>query len=770
MEGRSWRREAFPGGPLLCLSKSFENWFYKRATKELREKCLDKIFAIKDGINRNPDGNPRVGHSRKLSGIQSPIHYIKLTGDLRLLYHVRHGKNGGMKELQILDVSDHDYLSSSAKAAEHLVHGGGLDNILKIIWDDNRVVGKEFSWDGEYKSKAERDKEYEEWYNEPGVFNKDRDIYGSDEEVIRAFDSATILQQYIIGAHITQKELEEKWLEEGNLDPDIRLKDEQKVFLADRSPIFILEGVAGTGKTTVLERRFAHYCERNNGWREGALFLTHNESLTRAVISHLKKIFPVEEHENLENVVIDVESWVRRLYEEIPDDSKRKFKQDCKITYDTFTGLQRKWGKSGSESGVMWEEYRGVIQGACTGPEDRLTIQEYLGLSRDRGLWEKDESQRTRVYNDIRKFESKLEKEDSQFSRKNGGWTDQDLAREVRKGRAREGSEEFLDAVFIDEVQDLTELQILLILDCIDKKGEKRFEAAGDVSQSVYPSAFRFDDLRKRVHQNLEPKDFPKPHLMTTNYRATPYLVEAANFVLERHKKVKQEQIDTLRMSKAASSSSGSHPGIIRVESLDDLLDSLRQKDLPNPWCPLIVRDESLIEGLKERLENANILSIPGSKGLEFENVVLFDPFSGTDRLIDDYFHHKKGKADFKAEGVCLELRHLFVGITRARKKLTISYVNYRKQYNYSFYRSLPSRFLSELPKKNCELVVSEQNKKFKKKLKTFISCDFSIGDNIYHEEFGEGKVLGINEKKLQIRFKNSNEILKIFSDFVKKI
>ncbi len=103
------------------------------------------------------------------------------------------------------------------------------------------------------------------------------------------------------------------------------------------------------------------------------MFLTHNESLTRAVISHLKKIFPVEEHGNLENVVVDVETWVRKLLGELSTDSVEKFKQGRKITYDTFTTLQSKLGKSGSESGVMWEEYRGVIQGACTGPERKLT-------------------------------------------------------------------------------------------------------------------------------------------------------------------------------------------------------------------------------------------------------------------------------------------------------------------------------------------------------------------------------------------------------------
>jgi len=39
----------------------------------------------------------------------------------------------------------------------------------------------------------------------------------------------------------------------------------------------------------------------------------------------------------------------------------------------------------------------------------------------------------------------------------------------------------------------------------------------------------------------------------------------------------------------------------------------------------------------------------------------------------------------------------------------------------------------------------------------------------VVHNDFGEGKVLGINGKKLQVKFKNCEEIMSIFSDFVKK-
>ena len=199
-----------------------------------------------------------------------------------------------------------------------------------------------------------------------------------------------------------------------------------------------------------------------------------------------------------------------------------------------------------------------------------------------------------------------------------------------------------------------------------------------------------------------------------------------------------------------------------RLENLKKLVIDIRNRDSLGDF----LEEVSLLTDIMDNnlnLEKVSLMTLHSAKGLEFDYVFL----PGWEEGI---FPNQRNIDDNGSKGLEEERRLGYVGITRARKKLTISYVNYRKQYNYSFYRSLPSRFLSELPKKNCELVVSEKNEKFKKKSNNYISCDFSIGDNIFHEEFGEGKVLGINEKKLQIRFKSSNEIIKIFSDFVKKI
>ena len=55
-------------------------------------------------------------------------------------------------------------------------------------------------------------------------------------------------------------------------------------------------------------------------------------------------------------------------------------------------------------------------------------------------------------------------------------------------------------------------------------------------------------------------------------------------------------------------------------------------------------------------------------------------------------------------------------------------------------------------------------------KIQNYIkSNEFAVGTLVQHDDFGEGKVLGINGKKLQVKFKKFEEIMSIFSDFVKK-
>jgi DNA helicase-2/ATP-dependent DNA helicase PcrA len=163
-------------------------------------------------------------------------------------------------------------------------------------------------------------------------------------------------------------------------------------------------------------------------------------------------------------------------------------------------------------------------------------------------------------------------------------------------------------------------------------------------------------------------------------------------------------------------------------------------------------------------LEKISLMTLHSAKGLEFNYVFL----PGWEEGI---FPNQRSLDENGNKGLEEERRLGYVGITRARKNLYISYVNFRKQYNYSIYRSIPSRFLSELPDDNCKILkISTKEKGDKQKLSSLVNTKFEIGDKVYHDQFGKGLVLGIYDDQLHIRFENDDKITKIFSDYVKKL
>jgi len=166
-----------------------------------------------------------------------------------------------------------------------------------------------------------------------------------------------------------------------------------------------------------------------------------------------------------------------------------------------------------------------------------------------------------------------------------------------------------------------------------------------------------------------------------------------------------------------------------------------------------------------EQSSRVSLMTLHSAKGLEFKIVFL----PGWEENI---FPNQRSVEEKGNQGLEEERRLAYVGITRAREILFISYANYRKQYNQSLYRTIPSRFLMELPKQNCSVQTINDNyshKKINYKDQRYQNERFNVGDKVMHDEFGEGLILGINGEKLQVRFENQNNVVNIFSDYIKK-
>jgi len=199
-----------------------------------------------------------------------------------------------------------------------------------------------------------------------------------------------------------------------------------------------------------------------------------------------------------------------------------------------------------------------------------------------------------------------------------------------------------------------------------------------------------------------------------------------------------------------------------RLENLKKLVIDIKNRDSIFDFLEEVSLLTDNLDDNKSQ-DKISLMTLHSAKGLEFDYVFL----PGWEEGI---FPNQRNIDENGSKGLEEERRLGYVGITRARKALFISYANLRKQYNYSFYRSLPSRFLSELPKGNCQIIPFVEVKQPISASIDYVSEKFKIGDNVYHEQFGVGKVLGINNQKLQIRFQNKAEIIKIFDNYVKKL
>ena len=122
-----------------------------------------------------------------------------------------------------------------------------------------------------------------------------------------------------------------------------------------------------------------------------------------------------------------------------------------------------------------------------------------------------------------------------------------------------------------------------------------------------------------------------------------------------------------------------------RLENLKKLVIDIRNRNSLNEFLEEVSLLTDTLDDNKVT-SKISLMTLHSAKGLEFDYVFL----PGWEEGI---FPNQRNIDDNGSKGLEEERRLGYVGITRARKKLTISYVNYRKQYNYSFYRSLPSRF-----------------------------------------------------------------------------
>ncbi|AOV16607.1 ATP-dependent DNA helicase Rep [Acidihalobacter aeolianus] len=136
-----------------------------------------------------------------------------------------------------------------------------------------------------------------------------------------------------------------------------------------------------------------------------------------------------------------------------------------------------------------------------------------------------------------------------------------------------------------------------------------------------------------------------------------------------------------------------------RLDYVHELIEWMQRlaQDEPERRLPDIVSHMSLMDILERNGEDAdqnavNLMTLHAAKGLEFPHVFLVG-------MEEELLPHRTSIESGDLEE---ERRLAYVGITRARRSLTLTYAEKRKRYGEE-YDCEPSRFLEELPAEHLE-------------------------------------------------------------------
>ncbi|WP_042646987.1 DNA helicase II [Legionella pneumophila] len=198
-----------------------------------------------------------------------------------------------------------------------------------------------------------------------------------------------------------------------------------------------------------------------------------------------------------------------------------------------------------------------------------------------------------------------------------------------------------------------------------------------------------------------------------------------------------------------------------RVDNLQELINAAKQfryeydEEEELPLVNSFLAHASLESGelqADEHERSVHLMTLHAAKGLEFPIVFLVGMEEGI----------FPGRQSIEEPGRLEEERRLcYVGMTRAMRKLVLSYAEVRRQYGREEYHR-SSRFLREIPQQFLDEVRVKSRSQWPGTTKSKLPVadevsGITIGQNVQHAKFGQGVVLAIEgsgaHTRVQVKF-----------------
>lgn len=430
------------------------------------------------------------------------------------------------------------------------------------------------------------------------------------------------------------------------------LTESQFECIKDYGKPVIITGAAGSGKTTVALHKLL--VQSNSNSRVG--YITYTELLSdNANRSYEKFKIKTSDKGSVEFY------YIHQFYSKIlgiPLDNIATYTMFKNIIDDLKSKNYKLLKKIDSLD--IYTEYRGIIKGYIgleaaqinklnSRKYNMLTIDEYINLPNSYSIFSKEE--KMEIYKLCVKYSEKL----AQL----GKMDENDLAIEVIS-KINEGKIELFDFIIVDEVQDLSEIQIYMLSRLTKNPNQIMF--SGDIHQIINPTFFDFGRL-KNIYYGLGIDT--SIHKLSKNYRNTIEIIQLLNTIIkDRQKYIGKSTYDynesgVLNGNKVVV-------GKLYESEIKKLLELASDKH----YCAIIVPNLEEKERLINLCESAKkrIFLINEIKGLEYDNIYCLNiTSSNSSEWNKIYSGEVKGSSKYR-----YYFNLFYVAISRARKNLFI--------------------------------------------------------------------------------------------------
>ena len=416
----------------------------------------------------------------------------------------------------------------------------------------------------------------------------------------------------------------------------------------DLQPPLIIIGSAGSGKTalTLEKMKEAH---------GDVLYVTQSAYL----VKNSRDLYYAHRYEN-ENQQIDFLSF-QEFLESIHVPTGKP------VTFQAFQQWFSRYrqGNQLKDAHKLFEEFRGVITGPAT-DKSWLTREDYLTLGVKESIFLAEE--RDAVYSIFEKYlgfltENKL--------------YDSNIVSHHYLNRI----EARYDFVIVDEVQDLTNIQLYLIIKSLRRAQD--FILCGDSNQIVHPNFFSWSKVKTLFYKQEDLSGADNViRILNTNYRNSPQVTEIANKIL----KIKNQRFGSIdKESHYLVKSNGHNQGeVIFLQDNDKIKQELDKKTKASTQFAVVVMTVEQKPAAQKHFSTPLVFTIQEAKGLEYENIISYNFLSQEeeryreiskgvnheDLLQDIKYSRVKDKTDKSLEVYKFYINSLYVAITRAIKNL----------------------------------------------------------------------------------------------------